>query len=42
MLLAGVNWQTILQHCRGQIPKQAAAGGTLVATEGAAAQPEAA
>ena len=37
-----VKWQTIFEHCGGQLPNQAAAEGTLVAIEGAAAQPEAA
>ena len=44
---ADVRWQTIYQHCGGQIPNQAAAGpqllaGALMAIEGAEAQPEAA
>ena len=37
-----VTWQTIYQHCGGQLPNQAAAEGTPMAIEGAAAQPEAA
>ena len=39
---ADVKWQTIFQHCGGQLPSQAASAGTLVAIEGAAAQSEAA
>ena len=38
---ANIEWQIIFQHCREHIPKQAAAGGTLVTIEGAAKQPEA-